>query len=66
MLDMAEIPTYQELQDMGLTPEVGHPSVHGYLAQKTEALQAGLLLEVHGQRLTVGRECLKVVPRLGQ
>src|SRR5215471_21052562 len=53
VLDMAEIPTFQELQDTGLIPEVGHPSVHGYLAQKTEALQAGLLLEVHGRRLTL-------------
>ena len=53
VLDMAEIPTFQELQDTGLVPEVGHPSVHGYLAQKIEALQAGLLLEVHGQRLTL-------------
>ena len=53
VLDMAEIPTFQELQDTGLAPEVGHPSVHGYLAQKTEALKAGLLLEVHGQRLTL-------------
>jgi nickel/cobalt exporter len=53
VLDMAEIPTFQELQDTGLVPEAGHPSVHGYLAQKTEALKAELLLEVHGQRLTL-------------
>src|SRR5437870_3919205 len=53
VLDMAEIPTFQELQDTGLVPEVGHPSVHGYLAQKIEALQAGLLLEVNGQRFTL-------------
>src|SRR5437016_2987905 len=53
VLDLAEIPTFQELQDTGLVPEVGHPSVHGYLAQKTEALKVALLLEVHGQRLTL-------------
>ena len=53
VLDMAEIPTFQELQDTGLTPEAEHPSVHGYLAQKTEALKAGLLLEVNDQRLTL-------------
>ena len=51
VLDMAEIPTFQELQDTGLAPEVEHPSVHGYLAQKTEALKAGLLLEVNGRYL---------------
>ena len=53
VLDMAEIPTFQELQDTGLTPEAEHPSVHGYLAQKTEALKAGLLLEINEQRLTL-------------
>jgi nickel/cobalt exporter len=53
VLDMAEIPTFQELQDTGLAPEAEHPSVHGYLAQKTEALKAGLLLEVNEQRLTL-------------
>jgi ABC-type nickel/cobalt efflux system permease component RcnA len=53
VLDMAEIPTFQELQDTGLAPEVEHPSVQGYLAQKTEALKAGLLLEVNDQRLAL-------------
>ena len=53
ILDMAEIPTFQELQDTGLAPEVEHPSVHGYLTQKTEVLKAGLLLEVNGQGLTL-------------
>src|SRR5262245_49660080 len=51
VLDMAEIPTFQELQDTDLVPEAEHPSVHGYLAQKTEALRTGLLLEVNNQRL---------------
>jgi ABC-type nickel/cobalt efflux system permease component RcnA len=51
VLDMAEIPTFQELQDTGLAPEAEHPTVYGYLAQKTEALKAGLLLEVNEQRL---------------
>src|SRR5262245_6934574 len=53
VLDMAEIPTFQELQDTGLTPEVEHPRVQGYLAQKTEVLKTGLLLEVNGQSLTL-------------
>src|SRR5512145_2555977 len=53
VLDMAEIPSFQELQDTGLAPEAEHPSVPGYLAQKTEALKAGLLLEVNEQRLTL-------------
>src|SRR5262245_61219163 len=53
VLDMAEIPTFQELQDTGLTPEVEHPRVQGYLAQKTEVLKTGLLLEVNSQSLTL-------------
>jgi ABC-type nickel/cobalt efflux system permease component RcnA len=53
VLDMAEIPTFQELQDTGLAPEVEHPRVQGYLAQKTEVLKAGLLLEVNGQGLAL-------------
>jgi hypothetical protein len=50
VLDMAEIPTFQELQDTSLVPEVEHPSVQRYQAQRAEALKAGLLLEVNGQR----------------
>ncbi len=61
LIDMAEIPTFQERQESGLVPEAGHPSVAAYLAQKAETLQEGLILEVNGQRLslqTVEREAL--------
>src|SRR6266446_3643963 len=51
VLDMAEIPTFMELQETGLVPEVGHPSLQGYLDRQTVALQDGLLVEVNGQRL---------------
>ena len=53
LLDMAEIPTFQEVQDTGLVVDVHHPSVQGYLAQRAEALQTGLVLEVDGQRLVL-------------
>jgi ABC-type nickel/cobalt efflux system permease component RcnA len=53
VLDLAEIPTFQEIQDTGLVPEMGHPGIPGYLAQKIAALQSGLLLEVNGQRHTL-------------
>jgi ABC-type nickel/cobalt efflux system permease component RcnA len=53
LLDMAEIPTFQELQDTGLVADVQHPSVQGYLAQRAETLQTGLVLEVNGQRLAL-------------
>src|SRR5215470_14280608 len=51
VLDMAEVPTFVEIQETGLVPQVDHPSLRGYLDRRTVALQEGLLLEVNGQRL---------------
>ncbi len=51
MLDMAEIPTFLELQETGIVPEVGHPSLREYLDRQTGILQDGLRVEVNGQRL---------------
>lgn len=51
LVDMAEIPTFQELQDTGLVAEEQHVSVPGYLVQRAEALGHGLFLEVDGHRL---------------
>jgi ABC-type nickel/cobalt efflux system permease component RcnA len=51
VLDMAEIPTFQAIQETGIVPEVGHASVSEYLARQAVVLQAGLRLEVNGQRL---------------
>jgi ABC-type nickel/cobalt efflux system permease component RcnA len=53
LIDMAEIPTFQEIQETGIVPEVGHPGLRGYLTRKVEALKEGLLLEVDGRRLQV-------------
>jgi ABC-type nickel/cobalt efflux system permease component RcnA len=51
LLDMAEIPTFTEIQESGIIPEVGHPSLRGYLDRQTVLLQEGLLVEMNGQRL---------------
>jgi ABC-type nickel/cobalt efflux system permease component RcnA len=51
VLDLAEIPTFQEIQETGITPEAGHASVGPYLARKVEALTEGLRLELDGRRL---------------
>src|SRR5215813_6598127 len=51
LLDMAEIPTFTEIQESGIAPEVGHPSLRGYLDRQAMLLQAGLLVEVNGERL---------------
>jgi ABC-type nickel/cobalt efflux system permease component RcnA len=51
ILDLAEIPTFQEIQETGIVPEVGHPSLGAYLARKADTLKEGLRLEVDGARL---------------
>ena len=51
ILDMAEIPTFQEIQETGIVPAIGHPSVSAYLARKAETLREGLRLELDGLRV---------------
>jgi nickel/cobalt exporter len=51
LIDMAEIPTFQELQDNGIAAEAGHPSLRPYLAKKAELLKHGLILQIDGQPL---------------
>jgi ABC-type nickel/cobalt efflux system permease component RcnA len=61
LIDLAEIPTFQEIQDTGLVTEVGHPSVRPYLARKVEALKDGLRLEVDGVRLPLSTQSSDVI-----
>jgi len=49
LIDMAEIPTYQEVQDAGIVPKEDDPSLAAYLARKAELLAPGLALQVNGQ-----------------
>ena len=51
VIDMAEIPTFQEVQETGLVTEVGHASVAPWAAAKAAALARGL-------RVTVGERPL--------
>ncbi|OLC17388.1 MAG: hypothetical protein AUH29_01955 [Candidatus Rokubacteria bacterium 13_1_40CM_69_27] len=51
LIDMAEIPTFQEIQETGIVPEAGHASLRPYLARKAETLEEGLLLMLDGRRL---------------
>src|SRR5262249_32221466 len=53
VLDLAQIPTFQEIQATGIVPEDGHSSLPEYLARQTAVLQAGLWLEVDGRRLSL-------------
>jgi ABC-type nickel/cobalt efflux system permease component RcnA len=51
IIDMAEIPTFQEIQETGIVPKVGDASLEGYLSRKADLLGQGLILEVNGRRL---------------
>ncbi len=51
LIDMAEIPTYQEIQNAGIVPTDGDPSLAAYLVKKAEVLADGLALQVNGRPL---------------
>jgi ABC-type nickel/cobalt efflux system permease component RcnA len=51
IVDMAEIPTFQEIQQAGLVPKAGDSSAELYLRRKVETLREGLVLEVNGRRI---------------
>src|SRR5262245_57707525 len=53
IIDMAEIPTFQELQESGIAPTVGDVNVQRYLARKAEILRDGLSLRVDGKPLAL-------------
>ena len=61
VLDLAEIPTFQEIQDSGIVAEAGHASVGPYLARKAETLGSGLVLELNGRRLTLERGAREIL-----
>ena len=50
-IDMAEIPTYQEMQRTGIIALEGDASLSPYLAQEASVLGAGLLFEIDGRYL---------------
>src|SRR5688572_28607890 len=51
LIDMAEIPTFQEVQDTGILAQEADPSLAAYLARKAATLSEGLTLEINGKRL---------------
>ncbi len=48
---MAEIPTFQEIQEHGITADVEDANVQVYVARKAEILRDGLSLQVNGKPL---------------
>ncbi len=53
LVDLAEIPTFQALQESPLPLEPQHPAVQAYLARTVETLRDALTLELDGRRLAL-------------
>jgi ABC-type nickel/cobalt efflux system permease component RcnA len=51
IIDMAEIPTYQEIQNTGIAANESDPHLAAYLAEKANSLTGGLNLQINGQSL---------------
>src|SRR5712691_963512 len=51
LIDMAEIPTFQEMQQNNFAARVDDPRVRAYLLRQAEFFRNGLLLTLNGQPL---------------
>jgi nickel/cobalt exporter len=59
LIDMAEIPTFQETRQFGIAPTADDPSVSRYLDRQDQLLKGGLSLESDGQSVhldTISRQ----------
>jgi ABC-type nickel/cobalt efflux system permease component RcnA len=61
IIDMAEIPTFQEIQESGIVPMTGDSSLQAYLERKAQMLSGGLRLEINGQRLTLSVDSRDII-----
>lgn len=53
IIDMAEIPTFQQMQESAVVPKADDPSLVPYLQRESEALKQGLSLLADGKPLTL-------------
>ena len=53
-IDMAEIPTFQELQQSGLEARLDDPRLAAYLPEKARALAQALRLTINGHPVPLG------------
>src|SRR5262249_50076988 len=60
-VDMAEIPTFQELQGRGIPSDPSDPRVSRYVRDTAEALKQGLELELGGRRLALEVQSAEVI-----
>ncbi len=52
LIDMAEIPTFQEMQQAGIGPKAD-PAVTAYLAREAELLKRGLIIQANGRPISL-------------
>src|ERR1700691_4664892 len=53
LIDMAEIPTFQEMRQFDITPADDDPGVAHYLEGQAQVLRKGLSLECDGQSVSL-------------
>jgi hypothetical protein len=53
LIDMAEIPTFQEMRQWDMTPAAGNPSASRYLDMQAQILKGGLTLELDGRNVAL-------------
>jgi len=61
LVDMAEIPTYQEIRQFDITAKADDPSVELYLKRQEPILKAGLSLEIDGKPVELEAASHRVV-----
>jgi len=61
LIDMAEIPTFQEIQKNGLVTKPEDPTARGYVTKQAEMLKTGLRLTVDGHPLTLWTDSAQVI-----
>jgi len=60
LIDMAEIPTFQEIRQFDLTPMAEHPSIIRYLDRQEQLLKQGLSLESDDRAVRLDTESRRV------
>jgi len=61
IVDMAEIPTFQEMQKTGMPATVGNSAVNSYLAQEQKILGSGLEVRLNGSVLHLEKISREVI-----
>jgi nickel/cobalt exporter len=61
VLDLAEIPTFQDLQEHGIAADAAQPGVQAYAARKADTLRAGLRLALGGEALALERQSVDIL-----